>query len=208
MNLKYQYWYFNGVLPNRFCDLVLKTGLGRERHKGYIGNMSDRADRLTEDELNQLNKKRHSSISWLNYQWIFRMIHPFVAKANKNAGWNYEWDWTEQAQFTEYKPGQFYGWHQDCNAEPYKDDKSINYQDKLRKLSCSILLNHPEEYEGGELEFNLRNNVEDDQVLVANQAQKKGSIIVFPSFCWHQVKPVTRGVRYSLVTWHLGKPWR
>lgn len=57
MNLKYQYWYFNGVLPDRFCDLVLKTGLGVERHKGYIGNMSDRANNLTKDELNHLHKK-------------------------------------------------------------------------------------------------------------------------------------------------------
>ncbi|BCV06054.1 MAG: hypothetical protein CM15mV124_480 [uncultured marine virus] len=26
----------------------------------------------------------------------------------------------------------------------------------------------------------------------------KGSIIVFPSFVWHRVKPVTKGTRYSL----------
>jgi hypothetical protein len=36
----------------------------------------------------------------------------------------------------------------------------------------------------------------------------KGSIIVFPSFLWHRVKPVTRGVRYSLVLWHLGYPFK
>lgn len=75
-------------------------------------------------------------------------------------------------------------------------------------MSCSILLNHPHEYEGGELQFNLRNNVEDDQVVTMTEAQSKGSIIVFPSFVWHQVKPVTEGARYSLVTWHLGKPWK
>jgi len=45
-------------------------------------------------------------------------------------------------------------------------------------------------------------------VMTANEARKKGSIIVFPSFNWHQVTPVTRGVRYSLVTWHLGQPWK
>jgi PKHD-type hydroxylase len=36
----------------------------------------------------------------------------------------------------------------------------------------------------------------------------KGSIIVFPSFVWHRVKPVTSGTRYSLVVWHLGRPFR
>jgi len=31
---------------------------------------------------------------------------------------------------------------------------------------------------------------------------------VFPSFVWHRVKPVTAGTRYSLVVWHLGKPFK
>ena len=208
MNLEYQYWYFNGVLPERFCDLVLQSGLGEERHKAYIGNMSERSDKLTKEELEKLNKKRHSDIAWLDYKWIYRMINPFVEEANKNAGWNFNWDWTEQSQFTEYKPGQFYGWHQDSNPFPYGEDKAPEYRGRIRKLSCSILLNHPNEYEGGELQFNLRNNVEDDQILTMTEAQRKGSIIIFPSFVWHQVKPVTSGVRYSLVTWHLGNPWK
>ena len=36
----------------------------------------------------------------------------------------------------------------------------------------------------------------------------KGSIIVFPSFVWHRVKPVTKGTRYSLVIWNLGYPFK
>ena len=36
----------------------------------------------------------------------------------------------------------------------------------------------------------------------------KGSIIVFPSFVWHRVKPVRQGVRYSLVSWHVGDPFK
>ena len=36
----------------------------------------------------------------------------------------------------------------------------------------------------------------------------KGSIVVFPSFLWHRVKPVTKGTRYSLVLWHLGYPFK
>jgi PKHD-type hydroxylase len=36
----------------------------------------------------------------------------------------------------------------------------------------------------------------------------KGSIIVFPSFVWHRVKPVTKGTRYSLVMWNLGYPFK
>ena len=36
----------------------------------------------------------------------------------------------------------------------------------------------------------------------------KGSVIVFPSFVWHRVKPVTKGVRYSLVAWSIGYPFK
>ena len=36
----------------------------------------------------------------------------------------------------------------------------------------------------------------------------KGSVIVFPSFVEHRVKPVTRGKRYSLVIWSLGRSFR
>jgi PKHD-type hydroxylase len=208
MNLKYQYWYFNGVLPERFCDLVLRRGLVQQRNTAYIGNMGDRKEKLTSKDYQNLNKKRQSKVLWLNYNWIYRIIHPFIDEANENAGWNFQWDWTETSQFTEYKPGQFYGWHQDANPAPYHKESPVNFVGKIRKLSCSILLNHPHEYKGGELQFNLRNNVEDDEVITATEAQLKGSIIVFPSFVWHQVKPVTEGTRYSLVTWHLGQPWK
>ena len=40
------------------------------------------------------------------------------------------------------------------------------------------------------------------------EIRPRGSIIVFPSFCWHRVAPVTKGTRYSLVMWNLGRPFR
>ena len=36
----------------------------------------------------------------------------------------------------------------------------------------------------------------------------KGSIVVFPSFIWHRVKPITKGTRYSLVMWNCGYPFK
>ena len=35
----------------------------------------------------------------------------------------------------------------------------------------------------------------------------KGTIVVFPSFVWHRVTPVTSGTRYSLVNWLQGRPF-
>jgi hypothetical protein len=42
--------------------------------------------------------------------------------ANKNAGWNFEWDCSESCQFTKYSKGQYYGWHCDSWDKPYEDD--------------------------------------------------------------------------------------
>ena len=36
----------------------------------------------------------------------------------------------------------------------------------------------------------------------------KGTVICFPSFVWHRVKPVTKGTRYSMPTWYLGDPFK
>ena len=38
--------------------------------------------------------------------------------------------------------------------------------------------------------------------------KNKGSIIVFPSFIFHRVTPVTKGIRYSLVNWNVGQPYK
>ena len=40
--------------------------------------------------------------------------------------------------------------------------------------------------------------------IKARQAMPRGSIIIFPSYTWHRVTPVTRGTRLSLVQWNLG----
>ena len=46
------------------------------------------------------------------------------------------------------------------------------------------------------------------EVKVCEEIRPKGSIIVFPSFLYHQVTPITKGTRYSLVMWVLGRPWQ
>jgi PKHD-type hydroxylase len=74
----------------------------------------------------------------------------------------------------------------------------------------TVSLSNPEDYEGGELEFDFRNNDLDKKqnIIKCDQIKPRGSIVVFPSFIWHRVKPVTKGTRYSLVIWNLGYPFK
>ena len=43
---------------------------------------------------------------------------------------------------------------------------------------------------------------------LCTEIRPQGSVIVFPSFVWHRVTPVTKGTRYSLVLWTCGQPFR
>ena len=84
----------------------------------------------------------------------------------------------------------FYNWHTD-----FGDFRP------LRKISVSIQLSDPADYEGGDLELLF-----DHQPHKLEKA--RGSFIAFPSFMLHRVAPVTRGTRWSLVAWILGPRWR
>lgn len=70
-----------------------------------------------------------------------------------------------------------------------------------RKISMVIQLSKPEQYEGGRLE--LANDP-----LPADKFVNQGDIIFFPAFNRHRVLPVTRGIRYSLVTWFVGPKFK
>lgn len=70
----------------------------------------------------------------------------------------------------------------------------------VQKLTVIVGLTDSNDYEGGELVFVGRNN--------PNVKLTAGQAIVFPSAVVHEVKPVTRGVRNSLVMWFKGPRWQ
>jgi predicted 2-oxoglutarate/Fe(II)-dependent dioxygenase YbiX len=81
-----------------------------------------------------------------------------------------------------YQEGQFYTQHTD------------SFKKQPRAVSCSFALN--DDYEGGEWAFWNRDKM---------YKVKKGSAILFPSnFMYpHEIMPVTKGTRYSIVTWFI-----
>jgi hypothetical protein len=85
-------------------------------------------------------------------------------------------------ELLEYSSGGFYAKHID------------SFKGRPRSVSCSFGLN--DDYEGGEFAFfdgGIKKQI------------PKGSALMFPSnFMYpHQVMPVTKGVRYSIVTWFI-----
>ena len=75
--------------------------------------------------------------------------------------------------------------------------------DHVRKLSMTVLLN--ESFEGGDFEFASYGK---EESTITPLEMKQGDVVVFPSFMEHRVAPITKGIRYSLVTWFLGPPFK
>jgi PKHD-type hydroxylase len=71
----------------------------------------------------------------------------------------------------------------------------------IRKLSFTVQLSEPEDYKGGDLCLYLGDKAE-------VMKKEQGFVALFPSYVLHEVKPVTSGTRYSLVSWITGKPFK
>ena len=212
MNLQNYYYYFQSALTPRFCDELIKYGISQQEQLALTGGQTNKIQEgknLSDEDLKDLKKKRDSNIVWLNDRWIYKEIQPFIHQANRLANWNFDWDFSESCQFTKYKLNQFYDWHADAWEGAYANKDNPDTFGKIRKLSVTCSLSSPEDYEGGELEFDFRNTDPDKQsIRKCAEIKPRGSIVVFPSFVWHRVKPVTKGTRYSLVIWNLGYPYK
>lgn len=214
MNLLNHYYYFKNALSHKFCDDVIAYGKKQQEQLALTGDVGKKRDLktnpLSKKEIKDLKKKRNSNIVWMNDRWIYDQIQPYIHRANKEAGWNFEWDWSESCQFTKYGKGQYYDWHCDSWEHPYNNPNDLNSNGKIRKLSVTCTLSDPSEYSGGELEFNFNNpeNTSKKNIVKCKEILSKGSICVFPSFVWHRVCPVKKGTRYSLVIWNLGYPFK
>lgn len=186
MRLKNNAWTFEAALSKDQCQQLIDYG-------------NSQVSQIAATNKNTVSKIRKSEVAWLYDPWIMQMLEPYVDTANQQAGWNFQWEPVEAIQFTKYKKGGHYGWHRDT-AIPWRKDG------KIRKLSITVNLN--DDYEGGEMYIDTEKNYwkQDPQQLV--KLQKAGSISVFPSDRWHKVAKVTKGIRYSLVVWLMGDPWK
>jgi PKHD-type hydroxylase len=252
MQLTNSYFWFKEAISPENCEKIIAMGEakiaqeeaeGRSTEAYTFGDMQKGArgegaspldDRpLYETEHTEKTYIRDSQVAWLNDQWLYDMIYPFIHEANVRAGWYWDFDLSEQFQFTKYNsPGGFYGWHKDGGSDwtkaykryihgvtpiPLKpngqlpsdyvtDHKMVG---KIRKISLTINLNKPGDYEGGNLKFDFgMHTSREARFHECEEIRPQGSMIVFPSFIDHCVTPVTSGTRYSLVLWTLGDPWK
>ena len=107
---------------------------------------------------------------------------------------NFDINGYDHFQYGEYdaKESGRYNWHMDLGLDTFSENVYAT-----RKLSMSMLLNTPGiDFEGGDFQTFFSKEI--DVPL------KRGQILIFPSFIVHRVKPVTKGIRRSLVIWVTG----
>jgi PKHD-type hydroxylase len=186
-------WHFKQDFPHEWCwhkdafspaelDAIIRIGEQIEQHKGVTGGGDNQA-------------VRDSYVSWMFPNeitgWIFERLAGVVLSMNE-AFYRFDLDGFFQGfQFTKYTaPGQHYTWHCDRGNGM-----------GVRKLSLSLQLSDPDDYEGGDLQLKFG---EEEQTA----SRDRGMICLFPSWSLHRVTPVTRGTRYSLVAWVSGPPFK
>jgi PKHD-type hydroxylase len=164
----------------------------------YIANHNDRlqpAETVGQGDGVDLSY-RSSTILWMDdveqAMPMYNKLIDIVSSIN-NIHYKYNIGYIEVLQYSEY--------HADAvgKYDVHCDSTLRNTSGFSRKISFSILLNDPSEFDGGELKFHICKDP------VTATLEKKGDMVLFPSFLPHSVEPVTRGVRKTLVGW-IGGP--
>jgi PKHD-type hydroxylase len=148
--------------------------------------------------INNINNKiritQHAWIEWTpETEWLYMRIEQAARAFNERI---YQFDITgfsEPFQYTVYhgNEGGHYDWHVD-------QGRGLPVE---RKLSFSVQLSEPSDYEGGELQIRAANNI-------SVPPKALGTVIVIPSYNLHRVTPATAGTRRSLVCWANGPRFR
>ena len=201
MLLDTYFYHLPRAIPSHTCEDIIT--FGKSLNPKQARTMSTK-DKLSDEEKKEHTEKiRSSKIVFIKDMWLKQELDSIVQYANKS--WGFNLSHQEDVQFTEYEPRGHYTWHN------YAIQNPMNLKNITRKLSMVVQLSKPENYEGGGFRFNLRglySQVDDNIMRPPSEFKQQGSIIVFPSFLWHKVEPITKGIRHSLVMWALGEKWK
>jgi hypothetical protein len=174
-------YVMKNAISHGFCDNLIKeySKPEVEKEQPFIGEGRDLEKNI---DLNVRNVLRlplplHAGIGATLTSCALSINHQY---------WQYNITHSNQAEFLMYEPNGKYEAHVDTFHK---------HGNETRKLTAIAILN--DDFEGGK--FYIINSNEK-----IYPPQEKGDVIVFPSYMVHGVEPITKGVRYSVVTWMVG----
>lgn len=180
-----QWCYFKSYLNKDDCAYIIEKAKLIPTELGKTGYHVSGA----------LTETRRSKVSWFGKEHAelgkYHKILDEVARWGNKDFFGFHLAELPQLQFTEYDSSYqgMYASHQDIfwMKKPFH-----------RKVSIVVNLTDPNDYEGGDLKFKNLDNYPPDVI------KTQGTVILFPSFIDHEVTPVTKGIRHSLVGWYEG----
>ncbi len=182
INHSRRYAVLEGFLSGFECEGAIAVAMKVPEVQATVS-----VERLTDE------RARKSSLRWLNWttetDWLFQKLGQAAQLLNERV-FGFDLAGIQEIQMTEYRaPGGHYDYH--------VDEGEGNMS--TRKLSMTVQLSDPSDYEGGDFElFQLNQRV----------PKSRGTVIAFPSYAYHKVHPVTAGIRKSLVAWVQGPLFR
>lgn len=211
------YWYFESLFWPEQIMRIREICKQKEEEEALTFGIED------PEKANHTIRK--NKVSWHDNEELYSMLRGPLAEVNAHSDWNYNITAIEPIQYTIYYGDEnHYHWHTDTITDdrtlhPDADPNHI-LTGTVRKISCSIQLSDPKDYDGGEFELmsGINRHDKEDKDLGGEgyfetkavplpHFRDKGSALFFPSFSYHRVKPVTRGIRRSLVCWFRGPKW-
>lgn len=174
-------WTYEDILSPADCDMLVKLyskASGESAGIGATGHVVDNSIRNV------------NCVRLPNYKGIGARLAAAGLDANRQR-WKFDITHCNQAEFLRYPAG---GGKYKGHVDTFLDmRKGVD----CRKLTVLAFLN--DDYTGGK--FYIQTSHERFY-----PPQKKGTVIVFPSFLLHGVEDVEEGERYSAVAWMVG-PW-
>jgi hypothetical protein len=174
-------YVMQNAISDAFCDKLIKeySKPEVEKEQPFIGEGQDPVANIN------LNIRNVLRLPLPMNQGIGATLTSCALNIN-HAYWKYDITHSNQTEFLMYDVNGKYEAHVDTFHQ---------HGLETRKLTAIAILNN--DFEGGK--FYIMNSHEK-----IYPPQKKGDVIVFPSFMVHGVEPVTKGKRFTVVTWMVG----
>jgi len=181
-------WYSGSSVPDMQEDF-------RQAVISLCNNLEEQEGKVNDGE--RIENIRSNSTYTIDHPDFKTLVFEWTKKANEETEWNFHLSGIENLQLSKYGEGEKYSWHMD-----------IQPSDPMRKLTYNVVLN--DDFEGGDFQFSWGSPSAPYKKRTRPEPQLKipGRMVVFPSYYYHRVTPVTSGIRYSLTGWVTGDPFR
>lgn len=199
--VSYPYVFLDGLFSEQELNDIEKQCDDLGLIEGTVNRPDFSDDIVSHDEIDSsyrksLIKMHHQN---LDNAWFFKKLRQ-VAETVNHEYFQYDLTGFEHFQYTTY---QGKGSKYDVHTDMFLGEKLPEGTYLTRKLSFSLILSDQgKDFEGGEFEFFY------NYYKPECPDQKRGRLIVFPSYILHGVKPLITGTRKSIVFWVLGPKFK